>query len=186
MRAIKILKEEMDRKNIEQKDLAEAMHCSASTISRRMKNPTEEFMQSAAKVIKSTRLDMIVFGDTTSNIYFDLARIEDKTTLDRMQQEAKELIDAIQELKENMNYHNVTDIEDCDKDLREGYMRVAEQNKDVNHCSEHLDIALDDIGVDLKQRDKNCIAKYLKRGYLSQKTKIDTNLKGVGVKATTY
>lgn len=176
-----ILQDEMERKDIEQKDLAEEMHCSASTISRKMRNPNEEFIKAAAKIVQSVRLDMVVFGDTTSNIYFDKARIEDKTTLDRMQQEAQELIDAIQDLKANTSYHNVTDIEDCDKKLKQAYMKVAEQNKDVNHCSEHLDIALDDIGVDLKQRDKNCILKYLDRGYLSQKIKIDTSFKGASV-----
>ena len=181
MRAIDVLQKEMKRKNIEQKDLAEAMHCSASTISRRMRNPNDEFIKSAAKVIDSTRLDMVVFGDTTSNIYFDKARIEDKTTLDRMVQEAKELIEAIQKLKSCSNYHNASSIENCDKKLKAAYMEVAEQNKDVNHCSEHLDIALDDFGVDLEKRDKSCILKYLDRGYLSQKIKIDTSFKGASV-----
>lgn len=181
MRKIEILKEEMEKQDIDQKDLAERLHCSAATISRRMNDPSEEFLKSAAKSINSTLLNMIVFGDTTSNIYFDKARIEDKTTLDRMIQEAEELIEAIQEVKAKRGYHNTSSIDECSKELKQAYMRVAEQNKDVNHCSEHLDIALSDFGVNLEKRDKNCVLKYLDRGYLSQKTKIDTSFEGASV-----
>ena len=179
MNKLEVLKQEMDRLDLDQKDLAELMHVSRSTICRRLKNPTDDFFKGAAVALNSTRLKMLVFGDTTESVFFDKALINDKSTLDRMQQEARELIEAIQELKENMNYHNVTNIEDCDKELKQGYMKVAEQNKDVNHCSEHLDIALDDLGVNLKERDKNCVLKYLDRGYISADTKIkSTSFKG--------
>lgn len=174
MRKVEFLKREMDRLDISQKKLAELLHCSRSTVCKRLKNPNESFLKRAAKAIGTARLKAIVFGDTTSNVYFDQARIEDKTTLDRMEQEALELVEAIRELKKMRGYHNASSIEDCSRELARAYMEVAEQNKDVNHCNEHVDIALDDFGLDLTQRDKKCNLKYIDQGYVSQKTKIDT------------
>ena len=179
MNKLEVLKQEMERLDKDQKDLAELMHVSRSTICRRLKNPKDSFLKNAAIALDSTRLKMLVFGDTTEPVFFDKALINDKSSLDRMEQEARELIEAIEELKSKSGYHNARTIEDCDKELKQAYMKVAEQNKDVNHCSEHVDIALDDLGLDLEQRDKSCVLKYLDRGYISADTKIkSTSFKG--------
>jgi len=167
-----VLEQEMERLDVNQAELAKKMHVSRSTICRRLKNPNDNFFKNVAIALDSTRLKMLVFGDTTQSVFFDKALINDKSTLDRMEQEARELIDAIEKLKSKSGYHNARTIEDCDKELKQAYMKVAEQNKDVNHCSEHVDIALDDLGVDLERRDKNCVLKYLDKGYISADTKI--------------
>ncbi|MBM7624756.1 hypothetical protein [Sporohalobacter salinus] len=172
MRKVEFLKQEMERLDISQKELAKLLYCSRSNICKKLQNPTEEFLKRAAKAIGSARLKMIMFGDTTAPVYFDQAYIAPHSSLDKMEEEALQLVDYIQELKRKRNYHNVRDYDECSRELKQAYEKVAEKTKDINHCSEHVDVALDEFGIDLEKRDRKCNLKYIDRNYVSKKTVI--------------
>jgi|GEM_PF-1691739 len=171
---LRIIKQELDKRRLTQKELAKKMGYSPGLISQYLnsEDAPDSFFQVAAMALDSPRLKMLVFGDTTEPIYFDQAYISTHSTLDKMEEEASQILDYIQELKRKRNYHNTRKYDECSKDLKRAYQKLAEKNKDLNHCTEHLDIALDDFGMDLSERDRVCNMKYIDRGLVSIKTTI--------------
>ncbi|MBM7623742.1 helix-turn-helix domain-containing protein [Sporohalobacter salinus] len=161
-----LVKKELQRKGWSQKKLAQEMGYSESVVSQYLNGtkPPEEFYSLATQVLGSIRLKLVLKGDTTAPVYFEGVRLDLFFTMDKLEQECRETIEAIRKAKGRL--HNVQHKNDCTKEQSKAVYRVLEKGKDLNHCVEHMDIVGDDSGFDLEKRDRKCLRKYYDNKYL--------------------
>lgn len=175
-RFFSIVKQELGRKNWNQKRLAKETGYSPSTVSQYLgkSNVPEHFLEDVAKALNSRRLRLILKGTTSEGVYMDNVFICFPLNVDRLETECQELLKMISKVKELNQFQNVFSIARYKQSEKRLLKEMLKEMDDLKHCIDIVNIAADDIGLNPDEIRAENLSKYFDRGYISSEIQKDT------------
>lgn len=163
-----LLREEMKRLGWTQERLGKQVGIDKTSISKYINGHVaipHDILARAAKAMNSIRLTLLANGTTTTPLLFDRVKLEFFVTVCKARQEHMEAVEACDRVLEFA--HNISLLKNCSEEEKDAVNAMLDQNDDVNHVTDMVDVASHDIGADIEARNMRTLAKYRQKGYLS-------------------
>lgn len=165
-----IIREAREQKCWTQQELADKIPGLGRTSISKYENGSpipEDVLCSISEALDDPVIRILTVGTTSSKIVFDQVKVDFYIT---GMKAIEEMDEAIKAIKNVMTFaYNINYIGELKSEQLEEFEHMLEEVEDANHCLDMLDIAAHKMGADLKKRNKQCILKYHKKGYVSDR-----------------
>lgn len=165
-----IIREARERKCWTQQELADKIPGLGRTSISKYENGSpipEDVLCGISEVLDDPVLRILTAGTTSSKIVFDQVKVDFYITGMKAIEEMEEVIESISTVMKFA--YNIESIESLNAEQTKQFEKMLEEVEDANHCLDMLDIAVHKMGADLRKRNKQCIMKYRKKGYISDR-----------------